>query len=122
MATCGTRRPAGRRSKHKTISSTSHPSKGSRSGALPGYDWRCASSSPYSVQGHDHQLALCHVFDGIAKAFAPQARIFHPAIRHMIDAEAGHVADDNRTYLKLFESRLDKSSIAGKDAGLQAVG
>src|SRR5215469_12686024 len=43
------------------------------------------------AQMHHQQAGLGHLFDRIAQAFAAETRIFHAAILHMVDAEAGHV-------------------------------
>ena len=50
---------------------------------------------------HGHGLDVAHLFDRKADAFAAKAALFVAAVGHMIDAEAGHVVDDDTAEVEL---------------------
>src|SRR3954466_4305916 len=49
---------------------------------------------------HGKQPRLGHLFDRVLEAFPTQSRLLHPAVRHVVDAEGGHVAYDHSADLE----------------------
>src|SRR5690606_1658077 len=62
-----------------------------------------------------------HVLDRVAHAFTPDARALDAAVRHVVDAEARDVADDDTADLELVPRGEGVRETAREDAGLQAV-
>src|SRR5215472_2804391 len=73
-------------------------------------------------EGHDQQLTLGHIFDGVAEAFAAEARIFDATVWHLVDTETGNVAHDEAADLKLLKRGLDQESILRQQSRLQSIG
>ena len=71
--------------------------------------------------GHYQHSRLSHLFDGGAKAFASEARVFDSAEGHGVETPTRGVADDESADLEFTIGSEDKSGIAGEKAGLKAV-
>ena len=56
----------------------------------------------------------------MAHAFAAQTGQLDAAVRHVVDAEAGNVADDHATDLKAIPGLHGVGKLAGEHARLQA--
>ena len=75
-----------------------------------------------SPQIHHQQLRFSHLFDRIAQAFASQTRVFHSAIRHVIDAETWHIARNDPANFQLVVGLKNAIRVTGKHTRLQTIG
>src|SRR5439155_494037 len=87
--------------------------------AMANDQWQ--TTNDCSPQVHYQQSRFGHVFDCVAQAFAAETRIFHTAVRHVIDAEAGDIAGDDAANLQFLECLKNPCSIACENSGLQSV-
>src|SRR5690606_23840143 len=69
----------------------------------------------------DHQQPdLAHVLNGVLDALAAEAGILHPAVWHVVHAEAGHVAAHHAADLQPVPGAHGVVQAVGEHAGLQA--
>src|SRR5690348_3790466 len=71
-----------------------------------------------SSQIHDQQLGFRHLLDRITQPFAAKSGILHSAIRHVIDAECGHVSPDQTSDFEFFKRAEQQLYVPGKHSGL----
>src|SRR5690606_28978807 len=67
----------------------------------------------------DQQARLGHVLDRGANAFAAQPGLLHAAVGHVVDADAGYVADDHAADLQPVPGAHRVRQVAGEHASLQ---
>ena len=82
-----------------------------------------SSQSPFVLRKIQHeQFDFGHFFDGVAEAFASEAGVLHPAVRHVVGAEGGNLVDQNRADLQITERLKGLLEILREHARLQPIG
>src|SRR5512137_1989868 len=78
------------------------------------------SSHPAAWVDH-HQPELGHLLDSVPRTFSPGARSFHPAIRHLVNAEGGNIIYYHATDFHFTKGIHNPVDVLGKDSHLETI-